>query len=409
VSAIVGVATGSRDEEAGHRGVAHLLEHCLFKGTHKFENQAALAKALNDVGGSFNASTSAEVTQYYVRVPDVRALDTALDALAEMTLRPLLRDADIEAEINVVCEEIAKVEDNVEQRAAELAMKAMYGEHPLGRQIAGTAAQVRGLAPDYVRAFFRAHYDPARMYVVVSGCSETDARALVEKHFGGVGGSLGGGEAAGAVVVQVPARVAPPAGDAVPAEAKSLLGEGTAQTHMTLAFPVTRQGGSPIQAFTPEAAQLDVLCCAMGGHMSSRLWLAIREGEQLAYSVTCDAALSCDAAAAAVSLGVSGEDGTRAKRALEVCRSVLFRGAKLSEAEIGLAKSVLVGQLKLNDSSMAHARLGMASLAATGHVVTLDDVRRAIDAVAVEQVRDMATEVFQPGRESLTAIGRLEE
>ena len=129
------IGTGSRDEPTARAGVSHFIEHMLFKGSSRYDAQQ-IAETFDGLGGDLNAATSRETTVVYARVPDEK-LEVALDVMADMVFRPLFDDLDSERE--VVLEEIAMVEDNPQDLVHDLAAGAVFGSHPLGRPVIGSA------------------------------------------------------------------------------------------------------------------------------------------------------------------------------------------------------------------------------------------------------------------------------
>ena len=142
------IATGSRDEPRSRAGVSHFIEHLLFKGSSRYGAQE-IAELFDAMGGELNAATSRETTVLYTRVPDGR-LEQALDAMADMVFAPTFDDVDSERE--VVLEEIAMVDDNPQDLVHDLAAEAVFGTHPLGRPVIGTADVISQVSPRALRS-----------------------------------------------------------------------------------------------------------------------------------------------------------------------------------------------------------------------------------------------------------------
>ncbi len=171
-SACVGVwvGVGARDEPEALSGVSHFLEHLLFKGSDT-RSARDLAEAVDRVGGDMNVFTAKEYTAYVTRLPGAH-VDLGIDLLADVLTRPSLRDDDIEAERQVILEELHMDEDTPEDRVHTLMFESLFPKHPLGRETAGSAETVEAIGPDDVRAFFSDRYGPSAFVVAAAGLVE---------------------------------------------------------------------------------------------------------------------------------------------------------------------------------------------------------------------------------------------
>ncbi|MER3411354.1 MAG: peptidase M16, partial [Thermoleophilia bacterium] len=150
------IGAGSRDEPEGKAGVTHFIEHLLFKGSRSYSAQE-IAEIFDGLGGELNAATSRESTVVYARVPD-RHLETALDVMADMVLAPTF--ADVDAEREVVLEEIALVEDTPQDLVHDLLAEAVFAGHPLGRPVIGRAEIISTISRRSLAAYHRQMYVP---------------------------------------------------------------------------------------------------------------------------------------------------------------------------------------------------------------------------------------------------------
>ncbi|HEX3946776.1 MAG TPA: pitrilysin family protein, partial [Acidimicrobiales bacterium] len=183
------VGTGSRDETIDRAGASHFLEHLLFKGT-PTRTAAAIAEAVDEVGGDCNAFTTKEYTAFYIRLL-AEHLPLGLDILSEIMWDPALREEDVEAERSVILDEILMHADEPADLVVEQWSTAMFPGHPLGRDTLGTAASVRSTSAADIRAFFDLHYRPGNIVVSVAGDCEHDAvRQAVEDRFSGRSGGV---------------------------------------------------------------------------------------------------------------------------------------------------------------------------------------------------------------------------
>src|SRR5262249_8143639 len=168
-SATIGVwvGVGSRDESPSLHGCSHFLEHLLFKGTPE-RSALDISIALDAVGGEFNAFTAKEYTCFHARILD-EDLPLAVDVLGDMVTSSLLTAEDVDAERDVILDEIAMHDDDPDDVAHNLFSSLAWGESPLGRPIAGTEATITAMTRDQIRRFYQRHYRPERMVVSVAG------------------------------------------------------------------------------------------------------------------------------------------------------------------------------------------------------------------------------------------------
>ena len=184
-SACVGVwvGVGARDEPDSLSGVSHFLEHLLFKGSDT-RSARDIAQAVDRVGGDMNAFTAKEYTAYVARLPS-KHVALGVELLADVLTRPSLRDDDIDAERQVILEELHMDEDTPDDRVHTLVFESLFPQHPLGRETAGSADTVEAIAPEDIRSFFGEHYGPSAFVVAAAGLIDHEqVVADVEAHFG---------------------------------------------------------------------------------------------------------------------------------------------------------------------------------------------------------------------------------
>ena len=168
------IGAGSRDEPPARAGVTHFIEHLLFKGSSRYTAQD-IAERFDAMGGELNAATSRETTVVYTRVPDDRT-EVAIDVMADMVFRPRFHDIDSERE--VVLEEIAMVDDNPSDLVHDLASEAVFGDHPLGRPVIGSADVIGGVSKRALQAYHRGAYVGPN--IVIAAAGNIDHRRLVK-------------------------------------------------------------------------------------------------------------------------------------------------------------------------------------------------------------------------------------
>src|SRR6201997_5016422 len=179
------VGVGSRDEDQAHAGATHYLEHLLFKGTRK-RTALEISAEMDAVGGEMNAFTAKEYTCYYARVLDAD-LPLAIDVLSDMVTSSLIEPKDVDAERNVVLEEIAMNEDDPSDSVHEAFTTQLFGDTPLGRPILGTVESINAITREQIFEHSRARYPPPHLVVSAAGNLDHDAVvALVRTAFGPV-------------------------------------------------------------------------------------------------------------------------------------------------------------------------------------------------------------------------------
>jgi len=352
VAAGVWVAVGSRDEPASVSGVSHFLEHLLFKGTERRTAQD-IARGVDRVGGEFDAFTTKEYTTYYCRVP-ARAADFCIDLLGDVVCRPVLRDADVAAERQVILEELAMDDDAPEDVVNRRFAAALFPDHPLGRDPAGDREHVRLITTDDVRGFFEEHYRAGTMVVAAAGPLDHDEMLmLVGRAFAEV---RGGGCR--------PERT-PPTSVGVGEHCA----DDTEQVHIMMGARALARGDERREA-------LDVVNHVVGGGMSSRLFEEIRERRGLAYAVYSSVAAFADAGAFQMYAATQPD---HAGEVLDLMRGELERLQRdgISDEELAVAKGYLTGafELGLEDTGALMARNG-------GLMVTAGTVRPVEEQVA---------------------------
>jgi zinc protease len=257
------VRAGARDETAAELGLAHYLEHMLFRGTTSRPG-GIVERDVEGVGGRMNAGTTWDYTFYYVTLP-ARRVVPALEMLADVAVNATL-DADVlEKEKDVVLEEMRLSDDNPRRRLGRQLYTQLFAGHPYGRQIIGTPQLVRALTRDTLAAFYRGHYVPEAFAVVVVGA--VDPREVLATAASTFGRLPRQG------VARLPVAPPPP----FQPQRHDLTHPGT-HAHLGLAWPATRLD----HADTPA---LDLLASILGRSRSSRLVQSLRERDGLVVSV----------------------------------------------------------------------------------------------------------------------------
>ncbi|MDQ3937733.1 MAG: insulinase family protein [Chloroflexota bacterium] len=380
------VLAGSRAETRELWGVAHFMEHVTFKGTERYTTTRAVSEAIEGFGGTCNAATDRESTVYWARLP-VREAERAVDVLAELVVRPLLRDDDIRREREVIVDEIRSYRDDPAQYVYNLFDEAFYGDTPLGWEIAGDEQSVRSLRADQIRAFWSASYRPANLVVALAGDIEHDqAVELVASSFG-----TGGGD-------QSAFAPAPP----TPARRLLLEDRRSALAHVCLGLPGLHRDH-------PDQWTLELLNTVLGDGSSSRLFLKLREEAGLAYDVHSFQTDHSDCGTLQVYAGVDPADLPRAVEAI-VGELARLRDEPVAVDELAKARAYAGGrlELRLEESRPLAAWLGVQE-ALHDRVMSLDDVLTELEAVTPDDVQALAGRLLRDDALCLAVIAPADE
>ncbi|RVW03895.1 M16 family metallopeptidase [Rhodococcus xishaensis] len=377
-SASVGiwVGVGSRDEQPTVAGAAHFLEHLLFKST-PTRSAVDIAQMMDGVGGELNAFTAKEHTCFYAHVLD-DDLPLAMDLIGDVVLRGRCRSVDVDVERQVVLEEISMRDDDPEDLLGDTFSTALFGDHPVGRPVIGSAHSIESMTRTQLHSFHVRRYTPDRMVVAVAGNVEHEHTVeLVRRVFAGH--------------LDRDAPSAPRREGAIrlrTAPTLSLTKRDVEQAHLTMG----------VRAFGRHEGHrwpLSVLNVAVGGGLSSRLFQEIREERGLAYSVYSGVDTFADTGAFFVYAGCQPENlGDVTTLIREVLASVASNG--ITDAECARAKGSLRGSLVLGleDSGSRMNRIGRSELNYGNHQSVSETLAR-IDEVTTDDVREVARVLLQ--------------
>jgi predicted Zn-dependent peptidase len=374
---------GSRHEPKEHSGIAHFVEHMLFKGT-PTRTAEAIAQQVDSIGGQIDAFTSKEYAGYYLKVLDEH-LPLAVDILADLICNPLFAEEDIEREKKVILEEIKMVEDTPDDLVHELFAEGFWSDHPLGRPILGTPASVSALDRATLQAYFTDTYVASNFVVVAVGNLEhNNVQGLLER-------ALAGSPHNGSPAAQSPPKVA----TVVQVRKKEL-----EQSHIVF-------GTEALPQHHPERYAGYALNTTLGGSMSSRLFQNVREKRGLAYSVFSGLSAYQDAGALSIYAGCANE---AVAELIDVVVAEIrqMKAGGLDPIELRRAKDHLKGSLMLGlestSSRMSHlARQEMYRDQTYG----LDEMLAAIERVTAEDVLRLADRFFTNGSLAVTVLGNV--
>ncbi len=395
VTSMAVVNVGSRYEQPEQQGMAHFLEHLVFKGTKQFPDRLELARKLDSVGADSNAFTSKEYTGYYVTTASDH-LAIGLEVIKELLFAPLLKTSDVEHEKKVVIEEIKMVEDTPNHHIANLFEKATYQGTALAHDISGPPETVRNFAADQLEEFLNSWYGLSNMSLVIAGDAQVvgakTTRQLVKEVF-----------------AHTPEKRVNHkrkelknyfADQPVSEQRLTIEQKDTAQAHFVLGWPALERGH-------PQRYVLSVLSTILGGNRSSRLFNEIREKRGLAYYIWADIDQYHD-------VGMIGaQGGLNSDKVLEGIEATInqfcsiARGeVKVEPAEVKEAQDYLTGRmlLGLEDSQSVAKYYGLKDIL-LDKIEDPDQIVARIQAVTTDQVNQLAEQLIQPGELRLAIIG----
>jgi len=383
VSIGVWLARGSRHEPQEQSGIAHFVEHMLFKGT---ANRSAedIAQTIDSIGGQMDAFTAKEYASYYIKVLDDH-LPLAVDVLSDIVRRPAFSQDDIEREKKVVLEEIKMVEDTPDDLVHELFTENFWVDHPLGRPILGTPDTVEGLTQDGLRRYFTDVYSAPNMIISAVGNVEHQrVRDLVEAAFGTVSSES---EELSIARPRVEPRII-------------IRNKELEQSHVCL-------GTSSYQQDHEDRYSSYVLNTVLGGSMSSRLFQNVREKRGLAYAVFSGLSAYRDAGSMTIYAGCAN---SAIGELIDVVVVELKRikDELLPESELRRAKDHLKGSVML---SLENTSSRMSHLARQeiyfDRQFSLDETLEGIERVTPADVQRVAGELFSNGSLAATVLGQV--
>ena len=381
VSLGVWLTRGSRHETADRSGIAHFVEHMLFKGTGT-RTAEDIAQAIDSIGGQLDAFTAKEYASYYIKVLDEH-LPTAVDLLADIVMNPNFAVEDLDKEKKVILEEIKMVEDTPDDLVHELFTQHFWEGHSLGRPILGSKESVESFTAEILRDYFRTSYVAPNLIVSAAGNVE---HARVRDLIAGVFEKL---PSTRAPFVDETPRMLPQ----VILRSKEL-----EQSHVVLGTSSYPQNHS-------DRYVSYIMNTMLGGSMSSRLFQNVREKRGLAYAVFSGLSAYRDAGNITIYAGCANE---AVPEVVELCVEELrgMKQAPVPDAELRRAKDHLKGSLMLSlentASRMSH--LARQEIYFERHF-TMDETLAGVERVTSADVKRVATDLFSNGSLAATVVG----
>ena len=385
-TALVFIKVGSRNEHADVNGASHYIEHLMFKGTKRRPTTLDISRALDAVGAEYNAFTGKEYTGYYVTI-EARKLPLAIDMLHDMIFHSKYDPKEMDRERGVIIEEINMYQDNPMMHVEDLLEETLFRGSTLAWNIAGSPKTMRGMTREQVIAYRDAHYVPSRMVIAVAGKVDKKTLGILEKTFGSV-------KAKPEPNPHVP--FAPNAPSVTPR--CSVQNKKVEQLQVALGFP-------SFGIADPRNRSLSLLATILGGTMSSRLFISVRERKGLCYFVRAENGAYDDVGAFMIR---SGLDKSRLPEAMKTILGEVekVKRSGVTPRELKEAKDNFRGRilLRLEESSNRADWYARQELL-LGKAKTPEERMKEIDAVTAAEVKAVAREVLDLSKMAVAAIG----
>ena len=376
VAVAVMFAVGSRYEEPERAGLAHFIEHMVFKGSQRYPTAKAISEAIEGVGGVLNAATDKEATLFWAKVP-VGKFGLAADVLCDMVFRAGFDATELTKEQQVVIEELRMYMDNPQDYVHTLFDEVMWPDHPLGRDTAGTEETVRSFQRDDCMRYLHEHYRADNLVISVAGAIDHDE---VLSLLGPAVSAWGDGAA----------LLPPPAPAPSEMPRLRLLNKRTEQANLVV-------GAHGVSYLDEDRFAVDMLNAVLGEGMSSRLFLTLREDEGLVYDVHSFTIKHRDAGALGIYVGCEPKRAGKAMQAA-IRELTALAETRVGDDELTKAREYSKGRLllQLEGTSSLCNYLGQQELLA-GEILLPDEVVRRIDAIGAEDILRVARRVLDNG------------
>ena len=381
---------GSRFEPPQLNGVSHYIEHLMFKGTSKRKNTLTLTREIDRLGAEYNAFTDKESTGYYIKA-DATNAKIIVDILADMLFNSLFDPKEMEREKGVICEELKMYQDNPMMNIDTVFEKLLFSGSPLAWYIGGTPTLVQSYQRAEVLAFRDKYYDPSAMTIVFAGAITSDLKKYIEEYFG---------------VHPTKIKVSPqykPAvfGGVQKTERIVVEQKKTDQVQMMLGWPGFAHGAK-------ENSVLRVLNTILGGSMSSRLFIQVRERKGLAYVVRSGASSYRDTGYVYVQAGLEPKNINQAIACIQSeIKKLVEKG--VTARELADAKTHYRGRITLSlEDSSNQAEWYAKNALFQDRIYTPEEKLKAIEAVTAKQVQDLAKKIFKSSEMRVAIIGEVD-
>jgi len=389
VTILVMFPVGSRYEENNLQGASHFIEHMMFKGTKKRSSTLILTREIDRLGAEYNAFTGKESTGYYIKV-DAKYTDIALDILADMLQNSLFQEKEMKKEKHVIVEEIRMYKDNPIMNIENVFESLLFQDCPLGVDIAGSEEKVLGYKREDVLKYRESYYRPDNMTVVVAGNVDRNINSKLEKFF------------INKEIKELRDKKYEPAKYGSVEKVKRLLIERkkTDQVQMMLGFP-------GFKYIDKNNIPLGVMNTILGGSMSSRLFIEVRERRGLAYMIGSGAENYRDTGYVYARAGLEAKN---LNKAISVIKEEMekIKNHGVTSRELKDAKTHLRGSLTLSmEDSSAQASWYARQALFVDKIKTPEEKLKEIEKVTNAQIKKLANQIFDFKQMRVAIIGEV--
>ena len=381
---VVMVGVGSRYETEKEAGLSHFIEHMLFKGTEKRPNTLAISEEMDAIGGEFNAFTSKDTTGYYAKV-DATKIDVALDVVSDIYLHSKIDEKEIVKEKGTILQELNMYEDMPMRTVAELFEELLYPDNNLGRGIIGYKKTIKSFKRKDFLEYMRRFYLANDTVICVAGkIDEKDVLAKVKKYF-----------------QEMPEGEKAPISRVMEAQKKPAVKiryKKTDQTHLVC-------GTRAFDQFSEKRFTLSLLSIILGGNMSSRMFIEVREKRGLAYSIRTSTESFDECGYIETQAGVEHKNlALTVETIMNEYKKI--RTEKVSDKELQMAKDFIKGKMVMGmESSDEVAMFHVGQELSRREILKMEDILAKINKVTVDDIQAVAQEIFLPERMNLAVIG----
>ncbi len=393
VTSLVTFPVGSRFEPKHIQGMAHFIEHMMFKGTKKRKSSFLLTREIDRLGAQYNAFTSKEYTGYYIKV-DAAYTRTALDILSDMLFESVFDEKELQREKGPIVEELAMYKDNPQMRIGDLFEELMFDGCSMGRDIGGTAAHVKAITRTQMLEFKEKWYSPKNMTIVLAGNITDEAQGLIEKYF----------------------DRAVPKGPVRPKKTPAAFGLAKKQDRIRIDYREIEQvqlmmGFPGIVRNSKKTGVEGILDTILGDSMSSRLFIRIRERNGLAYSVSTGYSNSTDIGYFYISMGLDPKNVKKAiTMVLEELEKIATKG--ITPRELNDAKMQIRGSMALSGESSSTKAMWYAKehMFTEGEIITEETwLDEYMEPTTAKEVQALAKQYFNVSQLRIAAVGNVQK
>ncbi len=388
VTVLVLVGTGSKYETKDINGISHFLEHMFFKGTKKRPTTLKISETLDQIGGQYNAFTSKETTGFWAKV-DKKHTDVALDWISDMFLNATFKADEIDREKGVVIEELNMYLDTPSSYVSELFEDLLYKDQPAGWRIIGEKEYINSFTREKVVDYYKTHYSNQNTVICIAGdINPAQVVPKMEKYFGESKNQQASPKLAVKEFQSQPEVL--------------LHHKKTDQTHFCL-------GVRAYDMFDPRRHALTLMSVILGGNMSSRLFISVRERNGLGYYVHTSVDATTDTGYLVTQSGIKNDSLKKAVGlVLDEYRDL--RDKKITVKELKKAKDFVRGSMALSlDATDAQASFYANQEVMGKELLTPEEKMKMIDKVSINDINKVAKDIFRDDKLNLSVIGPIGE